>query len=220
MEPSNRPYRKGVATAIAGANRILGGQDGPSAFAPFRNIGGPATRTAVLSALGAGGGWLYGKYIHPIIGDPDADSRDTARTGAILGALAPILMSAPGLALNARRHGLRHINSTPYSRTKGGSFWREPNIYAPSARVDLLDDKWLTPRQRASLLKAFPASRKGFISTPDIARGLVGAGIGYAAAGAASTMLGGIFGMAPTTRKKLQAAGAVAGALRNTGIWR
>ena len=51
-----------------------------------------------------------------------------------------------------------------------------------------------------------------------MARGAAGAAIGYAGAGLLGTTLGALFGMSRPTQRKLRAAGAIAGALHNTGM--
>ena len=56
------------------------------------------------------------------------------------------------------------------------------------------------------------------VTGADLARGAAGAAIGYAGAGLLGTTLGALFGMSRPTQRKLRAAGAIAGALHNTGM--
>ena len=53
------------------------------------------------------------------------------------------------------------------------------------------------------------------VTTGDIVRATVGAGGGYLG----GRLLGALLGLGATNKRRLQGAGALAGLLRNTGIW-
>ena len=60
--------------------------------------------------------------------------------------------------------------------------------------------------------------RYGIITTKDLWRGLVGAGLGYVAAAPAARALGAFFSLPLSTQKRLSTMGALAGSLWNTGV--
>lgn len=210
---------------ILGAwNRYTGAVPPRAAPWPFSTIGGPLTHAAVVTGLGAGGGYLYGRYIHPLI-NPDADPEDTGRTGALVGGGAAALSQLPGLSFNIQRYGWGGINKAAtmglassgiYGPRKGpGPF--DHGFSAGHAREDIAYDPYLTPQQRSRLMASIPPGR-GMVTGVDLVRGAAGAAIGYTGAGLLGTTLGALFGMSRPTQRKLRAAGAIAGALRNTGM--
>lgn len=241
------PEPRRVADVIGGFRRLTGAAPSKSAPWPFPYIGGNLTHALVATGLGTGAGWLYGRYIHPLI-NPDADPETSGRAGAIVGGGAMALGHVPGLWSAAQRYQQRRIAEadrtgvvppggmlnwirgvnkvasrayrTPGSGVTGpavpGPRPFDHGFSAGHAREDVAYDPYLTPQQRSTLISNMPPGR-GMITGGDVARGLVGAAVGYAGAGLLGTALGTMFGMSRPTQRKLRAAGAFAGALRNVG---
>jgi len=84
------------------------------------------------------------------------------------------------------------------------------------------NDPYLSPVDKAkavSVIDEASGGRSGLVGWDDIARAGVGAGIGYAAASLFGKVLSGVFGgLDRGTQKKIQASGALAGLLMNTGV--
>ncbi len=59
---------------------------------------------------------------------------------------------------------------------------------------------------------------QGLLTTSDLIRGAVGAGIGYAGAATIGPLLGASFGLTSGLRRRLSRSGALAGALLGSGI--
>lgn len=242
------PEPRRVADVIGGFRRLTGAVPSRGAPWPFQYIGGNLTHAAVTTGLGAGTGYLYGRYIHPLI-NPDADPETSGRTGAIVGGGAVALGHVPGLWNAVSRYQdrriaegdrtgtlppggflnwLRGVNKVAGAYRTRGAGVRGPYLPGPGpfdhgfsaghAREDIASDPYLTPQQRQQLISGMPAGR-GMVTGDDLARGLMGAAIGYAGAGVLGTTLGAMFGMSRPTQRKLRAAGAIAGALRNTGVF-
>jgi len=224
LQREPRPYRS-VPGIIAAWRKRTGAVPSRAAPWPFSTIGGPVTHALVTTALGSGAGWLYGRYIHPLI-NPDVDKKKTGRTGAIIGGSTAALLNIPALAYSYSQHGLRGLNKMSEFRPGSGIFGPAPLPYHPfvnhgfsswHAREDIAGDQHLAPWQRAKLLSAIPP-RSGLITPSTVARGALGSAKGYAAAGLLGATLGTVFGMSRQTQRKLRTAGAVAGALRATGF--
>jgi hypothetical protein len=86
----------------------------------------------------------------------------------------------------------------------------------------VLTDTTLSPTQRVvaikSLTQAAQGDGGGLISTKDLIRGAVGAGVGYGAATLFGKTLGAVFGLPAQTQQKLSRIGAVGGLLNGLGI--
>lgn len=184
---------------------------------PFSVIGGPVTHAATMTALGTGIGYLYGRYVHPFV-NPDVDRRKSGRTAAILGGGIGALTQVPAAAFALSK-------SSAWSPSTG-IFGPAPHAPGPfithgfsagHAREDIASDRYLSPYEKSRLLSSVPSGR-GMITAGDVARGALGAGIGYTGAGLLGTTLGTLFGMSRPTQRKLRTAGAIAGALRGTGF--
>lgn len=84
------------------------------------------------------------------------------------------------------------------------------------------NDPYMSPVDKAkavSVIDEASGGRSGLVGWDDIARAGVGAGIGYAAASLFGKVLSGVFGgLDRGTQKKIQASGALAGLLMNTGV--
>lgn len=89
----------------------------------------------------------------------------------------------------------------------------------------LAADAGLSPVQRLQVLSLVDSAERqspeyrGLISTRDIVRAGVGAGIGYVAAKTTAGILGRAVGMPSNLQHRLTQAGAIGGALRGSGIW-
>lgn len=95
------------------------------------------------------------------------------------------------------------------------------------AKAVLEEDDHLTPEDTTFTKNIFeeaerraPSSGRlqNLVTTEQLTRGAVGAGMGYAAASVAGPMLGGIFGMPRGTVNTLKTTGGLAGALKGSGI--
>jgi hypothetical protein len=222
VSPGKRPFS---FPGLVGKFRRATGAVRAGAPWPFSRIGGPLTHAAVLTALGAGGGYAYGRYLHPLV-NPDTDPRAAGRVGAVAGGALAALSRIPELSFQIDRYGWGGINKPSAYRTSGsGATSRLPGpgpfdhgFSAGHARDDIMTDRYLTPAQRHSLVSMIPPGR-GMVTGADLLRGAAGAAIGYAGAGVAANVLGTVFGIQRTTQKKLRGAGAVAGALYNSGIF-
>ncbi len=103
-----------------------------------------------------------------------------------------------------------------------------PFISIDNSMSKIVNDPFLTPEQKGDTIRVLhggasvsPHSLQGLVSTRDIVRGAVGAGIGGITAKYLGTVLGGVFGgLSKNTMNKVQNVGAFAGMLRGTGLWR
>lgn len=87
----------------------------------------------------------------------------------------------------------------------------------------ILQDRFLTPREKDRILTVFTHTSpvQNHLSTGDVVRGAIGAGLGSMGAKYVGTVVGGLFGkLNPSTMHTLQQTGAVAGALRGSKLWR
>lgn len=87
----------------------------------------------------------------------------------------------------------------------------------------VLSDRFLTKEEKDRILSVFAQTTpvQGHLDTQDVVRGAVGAGVGTLGAKYLGTVIGGMFGkLNPKTMGALQQTGAVAGALRGSGLWR
>lgn len=89
------------------------------------------------------------------------------------------------------------------------------------------DDPFLPPVAKAQLARIFsqglvranPESRlRGLLTTTDVIKGAVGAGLGHTGAVVAGSLLGSLFGLPAGLRRELSHTGALAGALLGSGI--
>ena len=108
-----------------------------------------------------------------------------------------------------------------YSRAGSYSaFSYNPTI----AATTLINDEGLTPAQKAvtlDMLAKATSKSPGFgFTTNDLVRAGIGAGLGYGAATVTGKILGAVFGLSPSSQRKLSNIGAVGGLLRATNIWR
>jgi len=100
------------------------------------------------------------------------------------------------------------------------------NIGDSTSRI--MGDPFLTPLQKSDTIRMLYGgassstnSLRGSITTNDIVRGAVGAGLGGVTAKYLGTVLGGVFGgLSKSTMNKVQNVGALAGMLRGSGIWK
>lgn len=109
------PAKASVPALIGTWRRYTGAVPGDTAPLPFRHIGGPLTHAVVNTALGAGAGYLLGRYLYPFI-NPEVDPKSTGRRGALIGGAVLGLPRVPELMFQAGKYGLGGINSTPESR--------------------------------------------------------------------------------------------------------
>lgn len=100
----------------------------------------------------------------------------------------------------------------------------QQTIAAHYTASQIENDPYLAPQEKARALMHIEnasGGRPGLISTHDITKAVVGAGIGYASANLFGRVLGGLFGgLSPQTQRSMQQVGAVAGLLVNTGALR
>lgn len=88
-------------------------------------------------------------------------------------------------------------------------------------------DPYLTPTQKNDIIRVLYGgasnsqnSLQGVMSTKDVVKGAIGAGIGGWVAKSLGTAVGGAFGgLSDKTLNKVQNVGAFAGMLRGTGLW-
>lgn len=107
------------------------------------------------------------------------------------------------------------------------SFYRAPVDFYQASNA-ILNDARISPGDKREVLRVLHGGAsqsndpiRGLLSTGDIVRGAVGAGLGSMTAKYMGTVLGGVFGgLKPSTMQKVQNAGALAGMLRGTGVWR
>lgn len=119
---------------------------------------------------------------------------------------------------------LRELYNKLVGLRKSGSYSMAAPIPLDYTRFHVLDDPNLMLSEKASLVnildKSDPATRHGLVTSHDIARGALGAGIGYASASLLGKTVGALFGELPeSTLNKAKKTGIVAGLLRGTGIW-
>lgn len=91
------------------------------------------------------------------------------------------------------------------------------------AAITVVSDPTLSPMQKTLAMQIIRNARKDespLITTEDIVKGAIGAGLGYGAARVTGSVLGSIFGLSAENQTTLARIGALGGALRNTGIWR
>jgi 2'-5' RNA ligase len=69
------------------------------------------------------------------------------------------------------------------------------------------------------LATASQENNRPLITTPDLVRSAVGAGLGYVVGSLAGRALGAVFGLPESTRLSLARVGAVGGVLRSAGVW-
>jgi len=107
------------------------------------------------------------------------------------------------------------------------SFYRSTIDFSQASNA-VLGDPRIPANQKRELLRVLHGGAaqsqdplKGLLTTGDVVRGAVGAGVGSVAAKYLGTVFGGVFGgLKPSTLEKVQNAGALAGMLRGTGVWR
>ena len=97
------------------------------------------------------------------------------------------------------------------------------NVPVTLTKREVLADPALTFYEKADIHRIMDQASfgdGGFINTKDITRGVVGAGLGAAGAGLFGKVFGSVFGgLSPKSQRIVQGTGALAGLLRNTGIW-
>lgn len=100
--------------------------------------------------------------------------------------------------------------------------WTRPTVPLVSSLRLIERDPFMTEAQEEDIQRILARAgvlankERGLISTGDIVRATVGAGGGYLG----GRMLGAILGLGSANKRRLQGVGALAGLLRNTGIWR
>jgi len=102
-----------------------------------------------------------------------------------------------------------------------------PSFSVNSALGHIAGDKYLTPKEKNHMMSIVHGGAaqsanpwKGSLTTQDIVRGAIGAGIGSYAAKYIGTVVGGAFGgLSEKTLSRVQNTGALAGMLRGTGAW-
>jgi hypothetical protein len=98
------------------------------------------------------------------------------------------------------------------------------NLPVNLTKREVFADPALTFYEKADISRimdeASQTGKQGIISSGDIARGVVGAGLGYTGANLFGKVFGSVFGgLSPKSQRIIQNTGALAGLLRNTGIW-
>ena len=100
------------------------------------------------------------------------------------------------------------------------------------ARIDpgvaagtLITDPILNPAEKATAFRTLAGAMQsrndqGLITTGDLVRGAMGAGLGYAAGSLVGRTMGAVFGAPPELQQTLGRIGLVGGLLRASGIWR
>lgn len=101
---------------------------------------------------------------------------------------------------------------------------RGGHINTGTAISTVMSDPTLDPVQKAQGLiivnKAAENESRGLITTGDVIRGAVGAGLGLGAGVIAGKSLGALFTLPANTQKVLAGTGAVGGLLKATGVWK
>ena len=109
---------------IGRIQRYMGAVRTPDAPGIFKTYGGPTAHALMTAGAGAGLGWLYGRFAHPLI-NSDVDPVVSGRAGALIGGGLGFAPHIPTLVDQYRTHGLwgndgrSGINSTIDSRLAG-----------------------------------------------------------------------------------------------------
>ena len=122
-------------------------------------------------------------------------------------------------AYGASLHGSGAIGARPHTYLHSGrSFGVVPPGVAKSYAMREIDsDPYLSPQEKARLLRITAAAGSGptgIIGWQDIARGATSAGVGYVGASVIGKTMDAMFGLKPSSYKKLQHAGIAAGVLK------
>lgn len=96
----------------------------------------------------------------------------------------------------------------------------DPNVPIWQTRTDILSDPFMSTSEKAKALAVLGnVDKSGLVSWNDLARGAVGAGVGYVAGDLFGRAVSLLFGrLDPRTQQVLRGAGVTAGVLRNTGV--
>lgn len=200
---------------------------------------------AVAAALSGGVGALAGHYLGPRVVqtvtsglnriipgraplDPYQSQREIARTRRNMALLGGALGVAPFLPAIWDAYKSGDLMGAYKEGEAGGMLSKQAQRYIDSAFAKGVvdEDPHLRERERIFARNIFNEAEqrseggklRNLITTGDIARGAVGAGLGYGAAAVAAPMLSGIFGMPRGTINTLKRTGGLAGALRGSGI--
>lgn len=97
-------------------------------------------------------------------------------------------------------------------------------IASKPAKQLIKEDMGLSPVQRLQVSQLVEDAEKesdmsGLISTGDIIKAGLGAGIGFGGAYVTGKVLGTVFGLPSNVQKRMAQVGAIGGALRATGVW-
>jgi hypothetical protein len=224
------------STQLGKFHRNLGSVSGDTAPSIFKGIGGPVTGSLVQGAamaLPAYGlrralGWLR-----------EEDPKESRRRAAILAALGVgggFLLNSPQLLQNMSdpdkgiNWNVGKIATAGLQKRAFSTSWQSPpvvnreryidNIPLSYTRGQLMRDNFMSSDEKVRAMMALDLPQKsGLVSWNDVARGAVGAGLGYVGGDLFGRALSVFFGrMEPKTQRTLQNAGAVAGVLRNTGV--
>ena len=131
---------------------------------------GPLIHAALTTLAGAGLGWGYGKFIHPLI-NPDADRDDSAHLGALAGGGLGLLMRAPALYDQYKQHGIfgtdgrSGINSTVLSRMAGAPEAAGKAFAAPPPLPGVIGQALDVPRRMNDAANAYDLYLNGKTST-------------------------------------------------------
>ena len=203
-------------------------------------FGGPLPS---MLALGLGGAAL-GRYVGaPVINKflPELeDSEEKARLKKLrrvmtwMGAIPGVLAGGVAIPSAIDKHGWKGLftgvgdpedepaYNSNNTRVKGASAKEANYIPISDTQMMIMQDPYISPVDKNQILgylnEASGGKDKGLISTKQLVSAGVGAGLGYAGANMAGRLLGGIFGLQPSTKKKLSRAGIVAGLLYGSGV--
>ena len=168
------------------------------------------------------GGWRslleWGKS--PIEGHMTIPEFDDKSKQLRAGAGMPKEQSAgPGLPHEAALAKLAMLGGDPY---RDNPLKDHPGVPV-SYSLDLIwQDKYLNGKEKTNASKPFfeaSDSKSGLVSTGDLVRGAMHAGFGLAGGYVAGQVLGTVFGAPKTVTQALSASGALAGILKNTGVF-
>ncbi len=211
---------------------------------PKLTMGSPWVAAAGLAGLGGGLGWLLADSAEHILdsktrafaaslpGDLGSTVSDPTRPylnlaeeqermkqfRRRLAALSAVAAAAPMVAYGTYSH---------LNRDKSANFKTAHMVNYSNSLNTIQNDKFLNSNQKNQLTNIFSnannrasGQRKlhGMLSTSDLIRGAVGAGIGSTLASSAGSFLGATMSMPTGMQKKLSDTGALAGALVGANI--
>jgi hypothetical protein len=209
---------------------------------------GPAATMGLTGVLGALAGRYVGAPLlsatmlpgEDEIGEEELKKRKEKikKVMTWLGAAPGVLGGAAWGAERMSKHGPKGMvmgwkgkNERLFGPDKKASFAGEPDPLNPmpqpaipiAATMGLVySDPYLTQADKQQfagfMMEASQGQSRGVLTTENLVKAGIGAGLGYAGANVASKVLGAVFGLSAPTKKILRRSGMIAGALYGAGI--